>query len=153
MSVIYANPAPAHVIDGVNMEHEQFELPPPAVFDVNASLNAKPVELIRPVPVDSWRRRLRQSFLIIRIRAFVLVIIAGLSVGAFAGTVLVKHKDNMVASETSQTTQASELRTTVDVGVTGVASPSLPSRFGRRHRHPRWMYRPGQAYRVTVIDF
>ena len=131
------------------MGQEQFELPPPAVFDVNASINARPVELLRPPLVGAERSSLRHAFITIRTRAFALVVIVGLSVGALAGTILVNHTDTTVQAQS--TMAASEIAASADVAVTGVASPYPTRRVVRRHRRTMSFPRLDQAYRVAVI--
>jgi hypothetical protein len=147
-------------------EEAQFQLPPPARFDDDASAKAQPVQPLPASRVALWTQRLRDAGQKLggRTKAFALVMIGGLTIGAASGAMLATRHQ---ASVSMQTMQQSIDET---VGTEGLNQDTSPTRdmIGaegsamamqravqpvRIRRHRSSLGAPGQrrAYRVAVL--
>lgn len=129
-------------------------------FDETARARARPVQPLVTTQTSSWVQRARSLTQAInaRTRALALVVIAGLSVGALGGTLLVKQRpisNEFSVADPSDGASAAEARNVSDethlifaeAGVSG--SDQTQKRGSRRHYRPA--RQPRRAYRVAVI--
>ena len=145
----------------------KFEFPPPARFDERANANARPV---RPIPtsgVSVWIQRANytRQMLTARTKALALVLVAGLAIGTFGGTILVRRGSSSADSaplqeSTAETTAAqaatrdpapNDERSAVQASAMALQSAGQTSSQIRRHRNRPPVQRGQQAYRVGVI--
>jgi hypothetical protein len=140
--------------------HTHEELAAPR-FDEQARANAQPVVPIPTSRISVWFQRARSLRPIINARkkALAIAIIAGLSVGALGGTLLVKQQapnsleDSMAVSPTGEISATPNLETVTEANyaptdaMSGVEVKVKPRRRYRRGRAPG----PPRAYQVDVI--
>ena len=139
----------------------QLELPPPR-FDEHASASAQPVEPIPAQPRAISARRSYPALATVQIKrkAFALLLLAGMAIGALGGTLLVKERragsETAAVPNTVQGVTADvEGREPTNENLDGLAnalqdSRKRDSRIRSRHsRHQRLNL--SQAYRVGVI--
>ena len=153
--------------DSLNVNEEaELENPPPAHFDESASANAQPVQPIPTQGVAFWMHRTRgaRQVLNTRTKRLALVLVAGLTMGALGGTMLVKERNETDAAPVVQAASEPDPApdATTDAGTNdaiGAAQASAtvslgalqaPSRNRRHHTRLR-IQRGPQAYRVAVI--
>lgn len=130
-------------------------------FDETARARARPVQPLVNSQTSTWIQRARSltQALNARTRALALVVIAGLSVGALGGTLLVKQSapignefsvadpsDGATAGEAPDVSDETHL-ISAEAGVSG--SDQTRRRGSRRQHRPA--QQPRRAYRVAVI--
>ena len=148
-------------------EDEQFELPPPARFDDDASANAQPVLPLPNGGVAQWAQHSRHAPRRPggRVKSLALVVIAGLTIGVASGAMLASRHQAYVSTQAVQQSnvksagndessdESSPARDMIgaEASVMAMQSAVQPVRI-RRHRSS--LRQPGQprAYRVAVLN-
>lgn len=141
-------------------KHEEYQLAAPR-FDERACANAQPVLPIPSGRISALVQRLRRVRPVInaKTRAFAIVVIAGLAVGALGGTIFVNQQATSLdeasvfdqpatQAPTSEDPQAViESNITPAGALSGTENKVRPQRRYRRMRMPS----PRRAYQVDVI--